>query len=299
MWQAEDFDPKTIVEELGWAQDAGYNGLRVFLQYVAWKADPQGLKARIAEFLDIAGRHGMRAMLVPFCDCSFAGKEPYLGRQDEPVPGVHNSGWVPSPGLKRVTDRAAWPDLERYVRDIVGAFANDPRVLAWDLYNEPGNSNMGEKSLPLMEAAFAWAREANPSQPLTVGLWSDFKSRMSHRMMELSDVISFHAYDGPEGVKAKVLLCEASGRPLLCTEWLRRQGGNTFAAIPPIFAEHQVSWHNWGLVAGKTQTYMHWDSKKGDPMPPVWQHDIFHANGRPWQAEEISLIKNWRFQERQ
>jgi len=154
MWQADTFDPKTIDQELGWAEDAGYNSLRVFLQYLVWQDDAEGLKKRIDEFLTIAGKHGIRTMFILFCDCAFAGKEPYLGKQDDPVPGVHNSGWVPSPGLKRVTDRSVWPDLEKYVKDLVSTFGNDERVLIWDLYNEPGNSALGEKSLPLAEAAF-------------------------------------------------------------------------------------------------------------------------------------------------
>jgi len=295
MWQADTFDPKTVDQELGWAQDAGYNGVRVFLQYLVWKDDPDGLKKRINQFLSIAEKHRIRTMLMFFCDCSFSGKEPYLGKQDEPVPGVHNSGWVPSPGLKRVTDRTAWADLEKYVKDIVSTFGQDKRILIWDLYNEPGNSGMGEKSLPLVEATFAWAREANPSQPLTIGVWASFEGRMSKRIIELSDIVSFHAYDNPDGVRSKIKLCQALGRPLICTEFLRRQAGNTFASILPLFAQNEVGWHNWGLVAGRTQTYMHWGSKKGDPMPKVWQHDIFHPDGRPYDPKEIELIRAFAF----
>ncbi|MBA7696348.1 hypothetical protein ES703_104995 [subsurface metagenome] len=197
MWQAGTFDPKTIDEELDWAEKAGYNSMRIYLQYLVWKDDPGGLKKRLDEFLTIADKHGISSMLILFCDCAFSGKEPYLGKQVEPVPGVHNSGWVPSPGLKRVTDKAVWPDLEKYVKDIVGSFGKDERVLMWDLYNEPGNSGMGEKSLPLAEAAFAWARATNPSQPLTIGAWAGFQSRMSKRLMELSDIVSFHGVTTP------------------------------------------------------------------------------------------------------
>ena len=100
-----------------------------------------------------------------------------------------------------VTDRQAWPELERYTRDMVGAFGRDSRVVVWDLYNEPGNSGMGERSLPLAEAAFSWARAAKPQQPLTIGAWADLQSPMSRRLMELSDVVSFHGYDQLPGVK--------------------------------------------------------------------------------------------------
>jgi hypothetical protein len=194
-----------------------------------------------------------------------------------------------------VTDRSVWHDLEKYVKDIVGAFGNDRRVLIWDLYNEPGNSDMGEKSLPLSEAAFTWARGTNPSQPLTIGAWADFHSPMSKRLMELSDIISFHAYDDVNGVESKIEICQSFGKPLICTEWLRRQAGNTFAQILPIFAEYHIGWYHWGLVAGKTQTYMPWGSKEGDAMPTVWQHDVFYADGEPYDQQEIELIRKFEF----
>jgi alpha-L-fucosidase len=296
MWQKETFDPRTIDQELGWAQQSGYNSVRVFLQYVVWKADPQGFKKRLAEFLAIAERHKIRPLLVPFCDCSFSGKEPYLGRQDDPVPGVHNSGWVPSPGLKRVTDRAAWPDLQGYIQDVVGTFGQDDRVLLWDLYNEPGASNMGDKSLPLVEATFAWARAAGPKQPLTMGAWIDFGSRMSRRMMELSDVVSFHGYDGPEGLEKKIQILKSQWRPIICTECLAREVGSTFDSILPIFARDKLGWYNWGLVAGRTQTYIHWGSRKGSPEPKIWQHDVLHPDGRPYDPREITLIRTYSTQ---
>jgi len=286
MWQGKTFDPATIDEELGWAEEAGYNSVRVFVQYLVWKDDADGLKKRIEEFLSIADSHGISTMMIFFCDCSFA---------DEPVPGVHNSGWVPSPGLKRVTDKSVWGDLEKYVKDIVGSFAGDKRILIWDLYNEPGNSRMGEKSLPLAEAAFAWAREVNPLQPVTIGAWSNFNGRMSKRLMELSDVVSFHGYEGPEGIEAKIKICRQYGRPIICTEWLRRQVGNTFASILPVFAANRVGGYHWGLVAGRTQTYMHWGSKKGSPMPKVWQHDVFYPDGKPYDTKEMQLLKAFSF----
>jgi len=295
MWQAETFDPRTIAQEFGWAKDAGFNSVRVFLQYVVWEADAAGLKERIGDLLAAAAKNGLSVTLVLFCDCAFAGKEPCLGKQDEPVPGVHNSGWVASPGLKRVVDKSAWPGLEKYVKDIVGSFGQDQRVLLWDLYNEPGNSNMNEKSLPLVEATFAWARAARPSQPLTMGPWADFQSRLSRRMLALSDVVSFHGYDDGPGLEAKLRICEGSGRPVICTECLRRQC-SPFGVFLPVFARHGVAWYSWGLVAGRTQTYMPWGSKKGDPPPVLWQHDVLHPDGKPFEAKELEAIRAFRFE---
>ena len=297
MWQGGTFDPQTIDQELAWARRAGYNSVRIFVQFLVWQDDPDGIRQRLDVFLSIASEQGISTVPVLFDDCAFAGKEPYLGPQDDPVAGVHNSGWTPSPGPSRVTDSAAWPELARYVREVVGAFGSDSRVLLWDLYNEPGNSRSGERSLPLMEAAFNWARQASPQQPLTVSAWRDapsYRSPMSERMLALSDVISFHCY-AQENLEGAIARCRSFGRPVLCTEWLRRTTGNSVADTLPIFAREQVGWYNWGLVAGRTQTFLDWRSKAGDPPPEVWQHDIFHADGRPYDPAEIEMIRHFAF----
>ena len=291
MWRAETFDPATIDRELGWAQKIGFNSSRVFLNYVVWAADAEGLKERMRKFLSIAQRRRVRVMFVLLDDCNFAGRVAKAEPQPPPVPGVHNSQWVSSPPLALVADRAAWPMLERYITDVVGAFASDNRVLIWDLYNEPGNSGMGAKSRPLMEAAFAWARAARPSQPLTTGAWANFRDPMQTRMMELSDVVSFHGYDPRPGIEAKLSLCAAYGRPVICTEWLRRQVGNTFAAILPVFGQRRIGCWSWGLVAGRTQTYFPWGSPRNAPKPKQWQHDLFHTDGTPFDPKELKLIK--------
>jgi hypothetical protein len=290
MWQRDTFDPNIIDRELGWARDLGFNTVRVFLNYVVWQDDPAGLKQRFAEFLSIADRHGILVMPILFDDCNFAGRVAANGKQPDPVPGVHNSQWVSSPPLAMVTDRTAWPSLEQYVKDLVRTFANDRRVVIWDLYNEPGNGP-GEQSRPLMEAAFTWAREVGPCQPLTTGAWTDFDSPFSQRMMELSDVVSFHGYDPVPGMETKLKICAAYGRPVLCTEWLVRRGGNTIERLLPVFRERKIGCWCWGLVEGRTQTYFPWGSPPNAPKPTQWQHDILRADGTPYREREAQFIR--------
>ncbi len=294
MWQAPTFDPETIDQELGWAAAAGYNSVRIFVQYLVWSDDPRGLKERMDRFLDIASRHGISTMVILFCDCFFGGRDPYPGPQDDPVPGVHNSQWVPSPGFACLADRDNWPDLERYVKDIVGSFGSDDRVLAWDLYNEPDDDR---RSQPLVEDAFAWARTVDPAQPLTTGpwTWNAFEDDLSLRLFELSDIITFHYYGPADEIGPSLARCNAYGRPVICTEWLRRHHGNTFASILPVFSEQEIGWYNWGLVAGRTQTYLAWESKKGDPTPAIWQHDMMHPDGTPLDPAEPKLIRQFDF----
>jgi hypothetical protein len=207
------------------------------------------------------------------------------------VPGVHNSQWVSSPPLAMVTDRSAWPALEQYVKDLVGTFAQDRRIVVWDLYNEPGNGMGAKSSQPLMEAAFGWAREMKPIQPLTTGAWTDFSSPLSQRMMELSDVVSFHGYDPVPEIEAKLKICATRGRPVMCTEWLVRRGGNAFERLLPLFRDRKISCWNWGLVAGRTQTYFPWGSPQGAPEPLQWQHDLLRVDGQPYRAREVQFVK--------
>jgi hypothetical protein len=275
MWQKETFDPETIDRELGWAEELGFNTVRVFVNYVVWEADAAGLKQRMTKFLEASDRHGIRAMFILFDDCF--KPEPKVGRQDDPVPGVHNSQWVQSPGVHRRSDQEHWPMLEKYVKDVVGAFAQDKRVVIWDLYNEPS------KSRPLVEAAFRWAREARPSQPLT-SCWLG---------VDYSDILSFHCYGDLAAVRAEIekLTPNRRGRPYLCTEWMARSAGSRFETHLPYFKQQNIGCWSWGLVAGRTQTYFPWGSKAGAPEPSPWFHDILRKDGQPFSAGEVRLIK--------
>lgn len=281
MWQAETFDPKTIHRELGWAQDLGFNTVRVFVNYVVWKADAAGLKQRVDQFLAIASRHHIRPLIILLDDCF--KQNPHVGKQDDPVPGVHNSQWVASPGSRMVKDAGTWDDLERYLKGMIGAFAADPRVLAWELYNEPA------QSAALVEAAFRWARQAGPSQPVTATLYGS--PDMRRRILDLSDVISFHHYGPLPAVKAEVARLLAQGRPLLCTEWMARKNDSRFETHLPYFKGQNIGCWNWGFVAGRTQTFYPWGSKPGSPPPALWFHDILRGDGTPYQEHEVTTIR--------
>src|SRR3954471_7055420 len=180
MWQEATFNPAEIDKELGWAESLGMNTMRVFLHDLLWQQDSVGFRKRIDQFLVIASRHPIRPVFVLFD--SVWDPAPHLGPQHAPIPGVHNSGWVQSPGRAGLAGTANYPKLEAYVQGVIKAFANDDRILGWDLWNEPDNG-AGEKNeaerekwqavSKLLPRVFAWARAADPSQPLTSGVWHD------------------------------------------------------------------------------------------------------------------------------
>jgi hypothetical protein len=288
MWQADTFDAGTVDRELGWAAGLGFNTVRVYLHDLAWEADAAGFKQRIRRFLEMADRHGIRPAFVLFDDCW--NPDPRIGPQPAPIPGVHNSGWVQSPGPAVVNaGPAAWDRLERYVMDIVGTFGQDPRVLFWDLYNEPTNSGQGDRTLPLLQRTFAWAREAGPVQPLTAGVWHENEA-LNTFQLAASDILTFHNYGRPESLAAQIAGLKEHGRPVLCTEWLRR-GESEVAACLPIFRRERVGCYNWGLVSGKTQTIYPWGSPEGAPEPETWFHDLLRKDGTPFDPAEAALFR--------
>lgn len=316
MWQADTFDLPTIDKELGWAQDLGFNTVRVFLHNLLWKQDATGFLERMDQFLRVADKHHIKVMFVLFDSCW----DPYpkLGKQREPKQGLHNSGWVQAPGREYLLDRSRWGELEAYTGGVVRHFKDDPRIIAWDVFNEPDNTNDNsygsqepkDKVLivqQLLKEVFQWCRYAGPSQPLTSGVWRVKNwgdpaklSPMEREQLGESDVISFHCYEPLPQMRGVVESLRHYDRPLFCTEYMARPRGSTFESILPLLKEQKVAAYNWGFVSGKTNTIYPWDSWQHpyDSEPSLWFHDIFRPDGTPYKAEETQSIKESTGKER-
>jgi hypothetical protein len=309
MWQADSFDPKRIDLELGWAEGLGMNTMRVFLHDLLWQQDAEGFKRRLDQFLIIAAKHKIKPMFVLFD--SVWDPDAKLGKQRAPRPGVHNSGWVQSPNRTTLQNSAEYSHLESYVKGVVGAFARDQRVLAWDIWNEPDNENHGsynqlepknkvELVLMLLPRAFAWAREAKAEQPLTSGVWKgdwstpEKMTAMDRLQIELSDIITFHNYDSPTEFEKRINWLKRYNRPIICSEYMARGNGSFFFGSMPVGRVHNVGMINWGFVQGKTQTHLPWDSWQRpyiDREPAVWFHEVFRNDGTPYMVEEVEFIR--------
>ncbi|SNC67593.1 hypothetical protein SAMN06265337_2005 [Hymenobacter gelipurpurascens] len=291
MWQAATFDPVTIDRELGYAEGIGFNTLRVFLHSLAWQQDPKGFKKRLNTYLAIADKHHIQTMFVFFDDCW--NKDAKAGPQPAPKPGIHNSGWVQDPGEPASRDSTTFVALKPYVQDVLTSFRTDKRILLWDLYNEPGNSGKLATSLPLLRNVFAWAREVNPQQPLSVGLWAwDFQALNTFQAQH-SDIITYHNYDDVPAHQRIIELLETHGRPLICTEYMARPRNSSFTNIMPLLKKENVGAINWGLVDGKTNTKYQWDSPLHDGRDPaVWFHEVFRKDGTPYRPDETELIRS-------
>ena len=309
MWQADTFDAQRIDLELGWAEGLGMNTMRVFLHDLAYEQDKEGFKKRLDQFLTICEKHKIKPMLVLFD--SVWDPNPHTGKQPVPRPGIHNSGWVQSPGAKALANPSEYSRLEKYVKDVVGAFAKDSRINSWDVWNEPDNRNGNDyaKQDPpnkielvnkLLPQVFIWARAANATQPLTSGIWKgDYANTekfdpTEQIQIENSDVITFHSYDAADEMAKRILFLQKLNRPIICTEYMARPRGSTFVANLPIGKKFNVGMINWGFVQGKSQTNYPWDSWEKPYVeyePWVWFHDVFRTDGTPYLREETDLIK--------
>ena len=290
MWQAATFDPTTIDRELGWAEGIGFNTMRVFLHSLAWQQDPKGFKQRLDQYLAIASKHHIQTILVFFDDCW--NKIPQPGPQPAPKTGIHNSGWMQDPGDIISRDSTKFIALKPYVQDVLGSFAHDQRILLWDLFNEPGNSEKRNTSLPLVRNVFAWARAVQPDQPLSMGLWNwGFEALNKYQALN-SDIITYHNYDEAPAHQRIIELLATHGRPLVCTEYMARPRNSRFANIMPLLKKRQVGAINWGLVDGKTNTKYQWDVPIADGGEPVeWFHEVFREDGTPYRQDETDFIK--------
>jgi hypothetical protein len=318
MWHADSFDRGTIERELGWAAEIGFNAIRINTHFLVWEHDRDGLLERLDWVMSVAARSGIDTVPCLFDDCGFGGFEPEFGPQPDPVPGVHNSRAVASPGRALVMDRTRWDALEGYLRDIVRAFRTDARVLFWDLYNEPGNRmifgpdgyseydrGLTDHSHALMEASFRWARAENPAQPLTVAAWTTplpgsslppYQTEIDAAALTLSDVVSFHAYWAKAHVSTFIAHLEALGRPMYCTEWMARAVDSRIEDQLRLFRDKGIGCFQWGFVRGRTQTHLPWPpelvaANGGLSTEEVWFHDVLHEDGRPYDQKEIDTVK--------
>lgn len=307
MFQPDTFDPRRIDTELGWARYYGHNTARVFLHDQLWTQDQRGFQTRLAQFVDIAARHRIKPLLVFFDSCW--DPHPKGGRQRAPRPGVHNSGWAQSPGADRLGDPRYVQVMHDYVTSVLTQFRSDDRILGWDLWNEPDNpahqyqsterSDKEQLVTNLLPQVFRWARAVDPSQPLTSGVWhgdwGEPKGRtpISDIQLANADVVTFHSYAEPAGFESRIGELTPLGRPIICTEYMARPRGSTVESILPVAKRHNVGAINWGLVAGKTQTYFPWDSwdHPYSAVPKVWFHDLLRPDGRPFQDSEGQTVR--------
>ena len=317
-WQSFGFEKRfeQTEQELKLLKDTGFNAIRIIVEFIVWHKEHDSFLEKLERYIATAFKYGIKSMIVFGNDCMPPTKEELdkritLGEQPFDI-GYHGGrkvsqhGTFSNIGVSLLDDENLAPLHYEMVREIITKYKDDERVLIWDLFNEPGNSNRKDKSLPHIQKFFEIAREINPIQPLTSGVWSNLKnlkklSKIEKFALKNSDIITYHDYSCFETSVIILKNLLSLGRPVVCTEWLARCMDNTVFNMFPLFYLEKVGCFNWGFVAGKYQTFEPWNSvwSSYEKNPDIkfdftkWFHDLYRPSFRPYDPKEIELIKRF------
>lgn len=314
-WQSLHFDEylEETENELKVMRELGFNSVRLILEYVVWEKEHDSFLVNFERYISLMAKYGISCTIVLANDCmppkTELWKTPDIGEQHydwgyhggrkHSQHGRHN---CPAPHYY-FDDEVSREKYFEMVKEIVTLYKDDERILMWDLFNEPGNSNREDITMPYLVRMFETVREINPSQPLTVAAWwfdqNDFHtSSVNKYALENSDIITYHNYSRYDEHIRVLKYLKSLGRPIINTEWLARCTGNTVFDNFPLFYLEKIGCYCWGFVAGKYQTYEpyegHWQWYSDDKNAPIdftkWFHDLYRPSLRPYDPKETDLI---------
>lgn len=275
-WQ--NFDPAIVDRELAYAQTYGINTIAVYLHYLVWENNAADLLAKFETVLQLADKHGIKVSPIFYDDCW--NPAPQLGDQGAPIPGVHNSRWVQSPGAAVKNDYYGnyKPKLRNYVQDVVNAHLSDKRILFWEQMNEPGcNSGGTERAMNIILMNDARIAIKDTGTTIPVGSPSVQMSEPYY----FSDFFSFHPYDanypGPYG-------------PTVLNSETMNRGSQTVPGIVSHYGGTNTGYIMWELTIGRTNTRFPWGSPEGAAEPATPFHGIVYPDGHPWAVADVVAL---------
>ena len=148
MWQAETFDPAPSTRSSAGPRSLGMTTMRVFLHDLLWQQDAAGYRERIDRFLVIAAKHHIKPLFVLFDSCWDPNPQAWPAACADAGRAQFRLGAEPRarPALQ---DPAQYPRLrQRTSSACAAAFGTDARVLGWDVWNEPDNTNAQQLRQP-------------------------------------------------------------------------------------------------------------------------------------------------------
>lgn len=315
-WQEYGFEERfeTTKRELALAAQTGFNSIRIIPEFIVWEREHDGFMERFERYIEAAHENGITCTVVLGNDCmppkEEALKRMHLGEQKVDW-GYHGGRKVSQHGVFGGAGYSLLDEPEyakkyyAFVQEIVEKYKDDERILIWDVFNEPGNSQRASMSLGHLKKFFEIIRSIDPIQPLTVGIWTSTRDisklpEIERFGLENSDIISYHNYATYMENIEIIAQLKKLGRPLVNTEWLARCVGNRVEEMFPLFYIEQIGCYNWGLVAGKYQTFEPWtgmwENYDKDPGHCGWDfekwfHDLYRPSLRPYNPKEIALMK--------
>lgn len=319
MWQSYDCERhfEAAEKELRLCKETGFNTIRVFLEFNVWLAEHDSFMANLERFISLANSFGISILMGLTSEAQLPRGGTYipkkLGEQEYAL-GYHQGRLPLTEEQKALTPYhyAELPEVsEKFyemVREVVGKYANDKRIIVWNLYNEPGIV-IGDRAVPILKRLFEECRALDPIQPLCADVYWSFhgydkiETVAEKVALDLSDVISFHNYLPYRDMVPQIKALKKLNRPIFMTEWLSRTLRSNVEEIYPMLYLENIACYCWGLVVGKTQTNEPWedywkgyysdDSHRERFDFSKWMHDLFRPNYRPYIPEEIELIKRY------
>ena len=317
MWQSYKSDEKlaTAERELALAQKIGFNVVRVWASFDVYLAEPDSYFEIFEKYVALCDKYGQKMVVVLAHEEDLPRGEVFVPREmgeQKYALGRHQGRFPLTPEQKAMTPYhyLEYPELKDkfldMVRQTVMRYANDERILVWNVLNEPG-IHLGNRALDILKLLFKTVRELDPIQPLCADIWhkpenGKLATEVDELSYELSDIISLHSYWPYETLVTEIAYHKKnSGRPIFLTEWLLRIQGSNVNEIYPMLWLENIANCCWGFVVGKTQTnepwsnmWDEWDEGKGRNYDfTKWMHDLFRPNLRPYDPYEIELIEKF------
>jgi len=286
-----DFRPDVVERELSAAKKYfGITTLRVYLHNVNFDEEKEVFLPNIESFLKICDRHGIRPGFTFFDDCH-RHEGIFLDKPTEPVKGYHNGRWAACPQDRERTEENL-PKFKSYIQDVISPHHEDPRVLWWEIFNEPRMAS--EFSRRLRELGYAWAKEVKPVQPV-ICCWNDSPE---------TDIVNAHNYRANFGAwdhQAELnpakgcVFTEAgarwyaprpsNGEPCEVIHWLttRKKAGKY---VPGVYL-------CWELMVGNSNCRWYWGTPEGTPEPTVPWCGLMWPDATPVSLAEAEAIRRW------
>lgn len=201
--------------------------------------------------------------------------------------------------------------LEQRVRETIRHFRGDKRIIMWDIWNEPALSGEAcHKQMEWIRRIAQWCREEGCTQAITASiLWDpeisasggNSYTAVRREAEQEMDLHNFHDYVMQENHSANINYIinrykKLDNRPLVCTECLTRPDGSGVAMSLSEFSKHKIGFYTWGLYASDHNWEVKWGRSTYYAYEPMF-HNLLYAGGDPVSEDELSYIKNFRFQE--
>lgn len=293
MWH--EYDEAVMDRDMGYAERVGLNAIRTWASYERWNEDQEATAASLESALDVCAAHGIRVLLSLFENCGipFSSR---AAREKDPLKAMD----LISPAPSIIENSSEWEAPRRFVRWFMDRYANDERLVAIEVMNEP---SYRDENLRFVLDMLHTARQRRGAVPLTIGTATEDVWKNLIFVAEGSEILQFHAnfpssLDEFDRVLAEAKLVErVLGRPVWLTEWqrLREKGsgwrddpihpdeiGPGLATLAPLVRKHRIGSFFWSLMI--KPAYLPVQRRKGT------LNGLFHEDGAVWSLDDARAI---------